>query len=469
MKKFTSRKTGYDRRNFLKSSIILSSAGLAASGGASAQSKPVPAEQKSVPIPGNDRKKRAYIELRDYLDSIDIIDAHEHLYIEPRRVEMEVDVFTVVSHYTYVDLVSAGYKVPPGESWFSYNYPKDTKVPLEKRWKDMWPILQNVKHGSYFRAPRIALRDIYGIEDLNDKTYQEASQRVKAMNKPGLYKKILGDKCRIKTCLVQNGLIEGQQPSDLLTSVYTGTHQMYAMWNDDYVKQLNERNQTQIKELDEYLELAFKDMTWARDHGAVGCKIFTDFYAPPNMDQARKDFKDFLDGKPASSVLKCTILDLIFEKAGQWDWPVAVHTGVWGDYRIVDPKNMITHIQQKMDTRFDIYHLGMPYVRDAVFLAKNFANAHLNLCWAYILSEYISTRTVNEIIDTVPVNKVFAFGGDYDVPVENVYGHLVMAKDSTAKALADRIDNELINMPEAKRILKMWFYDNPVNFYGLKV
>ncbi len=459
------QKESCDRRNFIKTSIVLGSAGLGASA-AHAQAKPA---DTIAPVAGNDKKTNAYIELREYLDTIDIIDAHEHLITEPQRLQKDVDVFTLVSHYTYVDMISAGYTVPEGESWFSYNYPQDTTVSLEKRWKDLWPSIENVKHGSYFRAAKIALRDIYGIDDLNEKTYRIASEKIKAANKPGLYRKVLAEKSRIKTCLVQNGLIEGQDPADLLTPIFTGTHQAYALWNKDYIEQLGKRNNTEIKQLDEYIELFDKDMTWARDHGALGCKIFTDFYAPADMDQARRDFKAFLEDGPATAVLKNTILNHIFDTAGKWDWPVAVHTGVWGDYRIVDPKNMITYAQQKTKTRFDVYHLGMPYVRDAIFLAKNFPNVNLNLCWAYILSEYISTQAINEIIDTVPVNKISAFGGDYGVPVENVYGHLVMAKECTARALADRIAKGYINIPDAKKILKMWFYDNPVKFYNIKV
>jgi len=77
------------------------------------------------------------------------------------------------------------------------------------------------------------------------------------------------------------------------------------------------------------------------------------------------------------------------------------------------------------------------------------------------------TASLKEAIDMVPVNKVFAFGADYVTFIETVYGHLYIARENVAIALGDRVDRCLMDLDDAKEILKAWFYDNPKRFYGL--
>ena len=76
-------------------------------------------------------------------------------------------------------------------------------------------------------------------------------------------------------------------------------------------------------------------------------------------------------------------------------------------------------------------------------------------------------RALNEIIDLVPVNKIIAFGGDYRVCVQKVYGHLVMAREVIAQILADRIEDGDFDKEYAMYLAKLWFYENPCRIYNL--
>jgi len=77
--------------------------------------------------------------------------------------------------------------------------------------------------------------------------------------------------------------------------------------------------------------------------------------------------------------------------------------------------------------------MGMPWVRDTAFIAKNFKNVYLNLCWSHIVSPYMTRSALLEYVDIAPANKIIAFGGDYIVSaVEKIYGHLYMAKENIA-------------------------------------
>lgn len=114
---------------------------------------------------------------------------------------------------------------------------------------------------------------------------------------------------------------------------------------------------------------------------------------------------------------------------------------------------------------FDLFHLGMPMVRDAMMIGKNFPNVSLNLCWCPVVSQRMTMHALNEILDMVPVNKIIAFGGDYRCVVQKVWGHLVMARETVASVLAGRIYDREMTEERAVEIAKMWFHDNPSDIY----
>ena len=118
--------------------------------------------------------------------------------------------------------------------------------------------------------------------------------------------------------------------------------------------------------------------------------------------------------------------------------------------------------------RFDIFHAGMPYVRETAVIGKNFPNAWLNLCWSHIISPEMTCSLLDEWIDMVPSNKITGFGGDYSTHCfECVYGHLQMARENITRVLSARIDRGLLSMDDAEELARQWLYDNPKDLYWL--
>ncbi len=412
-----------------------------------------------------------YEQVRDdlitWLSGLTSVDCHEHLVPEYRRVERQVDVLTLFYQYTFVDAVSAGMPTEGLASGRNRNFFLDTTIPLEERWKLAWPWLQQIHFGTYYRPSAIALRDLFDIEGLGDSNYQEVSARLQAANTKGLYHRILRDKCNLRTALVQNGQVEGQDPPDLLTPLFR--HDASVDFSSlTFLRSLEEEVGKELASLDEYLEAYEGCLRRARAAGAVGFKLRALCLPPADTGEARAAYLDVKTGKPATPVLAATVRDWVLRKASEWDWPVAIHTGVWGDFRPLHPEHVIGLAQHYPALRMDVYHLGMPYAREAIFLAKSLANVHLNLGWCYSVSQEITRRSITELLDIVPVNKVFGFGGDYTWAVENVYGHLVMARETIAEALAERIASGKLDLDGAKFISEAWLHDNPAKFYGLE-
>jgi hypothetical protein len=74
---------------------------------------------------------------------------------------------------------------------------------------------------------------------------------------------------------------------------------------------------------------------------------------------------------------------------------------------------------------------------------------------------------VDEALDLIPINKMIAFGGDYRLPVEKAYGHLVMAREDIARVLAARIVEKQMTESQALDIARKWFWENPKELYRL--
>lgn len=174
-------------------------------------------------------------------------------------------------------------------------------------------------------------------------------------------------------------------------------------------------------------------------------------------------FDDINDGN-----YRALLTDNILSMASELGLAVGVHTGMWGDFRALDPKHLIPAIIRHPETKFDIYHMGMPWVRDTGIMGKNFPNVWLNLCWSHVISPRMVCSALDEWMDLVPMNKIIAFGGDYDKQIEKVYGHLVMARENIARVLGGRVDDGLMTEEEAITIAKKWFYHNPKELYDLK-
>jgi predicted TIM-barrel fold metal-dependent hydrolase len=264
---------------------------------------------------------------------------------------------------------------------------------------------------------------------------------------------------------VQNTFDE-QDPADLLRPVVMAM-QFYQNITRETAREAGTRAGIEVTGLDAYLQAVDWHLERQRSRGAVGAKIWVRPYADVDASTAKAEFDRLLKDGTQSRAAEMFVLLHVLRRSAEWEWPVAVHTGVWGDFRTLDPKLAMDFVIRHPGIRFDIYHLGIPYTTECVYIAKSFANAHLNLCWTYLVSETISRIAVNEVIDAVPVNKVFGFGGDMVLGLESVYGHLVMARESLAAALGQRIAEGRISPDGAREVLRLWMYDNPRSFYRL--
>ncbi|MBN1675789.1 MAG: amidohydrolase family protein [Kiritimatiellae bacterium] len=405
------------------------------------------------------------------LKGIPVIDAHEHLVPEPRRVAKTVDFFLLFSAYTRADLFSAGMNAT--------DYPKleeNGHMPQEKKWELLRPHYPMIRHGSYFKAAKIWLNDVLGFDDLTEKNYKEVSAALQEGNKPGIYKRVLSDMCHIETALVvpnaafqiENRPFEyAEYDSNLLKPIWHAI----SYRTGPYVRKFLETHDGRAG-IARYLEWMEEGFDECAKTGVFGVKTYCEPLEKPDPEKADTLLKSLRTSRrPLSSSEQCTLSSVVYDKAFQLaaahGLTVAVHSGVWGDFRESGPGHLIPVAMRYPHVPFDLFHLGMPYVREAVMVGKMFPNVTVNLCWVPVLSQTMTVRMLDECLDMLPLNNVIVFGADYGWQVEKVYGHLAMTKEAVAEVLANRIERQEMDLEEAVRIAELWFYHNPKRIYAL--
>ncbi len=411
-----------------------------------------------------------YHRLLEAIRQLPAIDAHEHLPEEGERLSQPADVFTLFSHYTHNDLITAGM------SREAYDRTQDAAVPLDERWAIFEPWWKLARHTSYCRAALIAVQRFYDADDITANNYAQISERIQAANTEGLYDRVLRQACGITKCLTQIGRIP-QANRDLLVPVLPLT-QWAEIADSAQVARRAAKVGMPVTTLSNYCEVIRSDLADLKNKGVVGFKIHAGI-APDkaNREAAETQFARlmFSSGEHQQIVpgdaLWTFIIHETIAACGELELPVSVHTGIlwtnWQDFTVEHPRRLIPTILTHRQTRFDLYHAGIPWIREIGIIAKSYPNVWLNLCWVHIISQRLAIAALDEWLDLIPYNKILGFGGDYGKPVEKVYGHLQMAREDIAKVLAGRVTDGYFNEDEALNIARAWLFDNPNDLYQL--
>lgn len=425
------------------------------------------------------------------IDNIEIIDSHEHLFPEKSALKRKRDIFSLFIPYSILDLKSAGMSEDEIRLIF---FEQDT--PLEIRWKRFFPYWKKIRFTSFSKSILNSIKKIYGYSEINEDNYENISKAIIKNTKPGLYKKILRNICNIKVVLTQcyTTQVETNKDDPLLISImplYLGcgsTSSSWESWEDfqslgpyegfyGFKKEWKYKS-VSIKKIDDCLENQISYLKKIKEEGAVGVKFSTfpklNTDSAPDRKKAKELFDDFKNGRVKKithpNELHYYLLDNAISNAVKEGFIISVHTGyVWNDFRDYSPLNVIPFIMRNPQGKFDLYHLGYPWIRESIMIGKSFSNVYINCCWIHIISEKAAKEAIDEIIDTLPINKIIGFGGDYTYEsIENIYGHLKMAKDNLAEIISQRISQGYMDFNSGIEVIKKFLFNNPKYLYGLK-
>lgn len=389
------------------------------------------------------------------IEKFRIFDCHEHLPSEKGRLSSRPDVFTLFSHYCQHDLYSGGMDLETRRKilW----EPGD----IDWKWREFEPYYKKMQDTSYTRAAMITMEKFYGESELNARTVHTVTERIQAANRPGLYESVLRGACNIEKALSVDTPFGEEQGiiADL-------------RWIPPEVTSLSgaEKTYGTSQTIDDILEARKKLIDGYVKQGIVGMKTYVmenDAASRAEADEAFTLMKAqpervFRKANPVNQYLWVETLKYI----SSIGLPTAIHTGYWNDYRELNPSWLLPIVRKYPDMKLDVFHMGYPYMREALMLAKVWPGVRLNMCWTYIISERFAFDALDEALDLLPDNKLFGFGGDYYV-VEKVFGHLVMARETLARVLGARVDAGRMKYDRAVEVAHRMLYDNPKEFYRL--
>jgi hypothetical protein len=185
------------------------------------------------------------------------------------------------------------------------------------------------------------------------------------------------------------------------------------------------------------------------------------------FDRALRD-----DLPPSEAVpLQDFLFHEVCDRAGSVGLPYQIHTGLLagngnGDIQRTNPALLWNTLKAHPSTKFDLFHGGYPYGGELATLAKVFPNAHINACWLAIISPTVLRRQLHEWLDTVPNNKIQAFGGDYRMP-ELAYAHSLMAREAVAEVLAERVEAGYLAEEDAPVLARRSLAENGIALFNL--
>lgn len=148
--------------------------------------------------------------------------------------------------------------------------------------------------------------------------------------------------------------------------------------------------------------------------------------------------------------------------------PVQIHSGLnGGNIENSKPTHLLNLFMEYPDVKFILFHGAYPYGGELAVLAKKFSNVYIDMCWLYIISPSYSERYLHEWLETVPANKIMAFGGDF-LHVEGIHSHLLLAKQIVSNVLIDKVRDGYFSEDEAIKVAQMLLHDNAIRILGLK-
>lgn len=419
-------------------------------------------------------------EILEHIEGLEIVDTHEHLPDEADWAREECDVLEEwLKHYFSCDLVSAGLSQKVLDETI-----RDSSKPLTERWAVVEPYWQAARNTGYARSLDIVARDLYGLDGINADTIEEANRlfldrRKKAREGKSYYNEVLKKKSRIRISL--NDWFEdpaAEQDRKFFRPVFR-IEGLIDLHEGAQFEKLGADTNTVIHTLEDYEAAVEIVLERVLANGAVGLKCPFAYrralsFAKTTRAEAEAAFNKLV-GIPSGSdagVLPAPYLqpleDYMMHRtlafADKRGLVMQVHTGLQeGNGNILansNPELLTNLFLEYRNVTFDIFHISYPWHFTLAALAKNFPNVMIDMCWAHIISPEASMRALAEYLDSVPANKISAFGGDYLFP-DGVYGHQKMARENVARTLALKIEEGTFDVEGAKEIATWLFVDNP--------
>lgn len=434
--------------------------------------------------------------LRDYIDTIKVVDSHEHQHNE-QDLDQGVSFYTLLAtSYLRSDLISAGSPPLTQESVRANT--------LDENWNEYGPYLELSRNTSYYAQFLSGFRKLYGYEEPSftkegiARLSAQVSENYRDFDK---WYATAFERSNIDVWLVDPywqplDIVLDERYSALILDIdhlvwasangYRLTKQenpvpknwVEAILFETNVYEMAAGAGRNIASLEDYLDYVGVLFDWALAHKVVGIKNSFAYMRSLHYADVPFEVASVLFEKGSREVLtdseEKAVEDFLFHwiirKADQLDLTIQIHTGylsgngnVLENSRPVDLNNLFL---QYPNVDFVIFHGGYPWTSQAISLAKQFRNVSIDIVWLPQISKEASISALEEILDMVPYNKIF-WGGDCST-IEEAVGSLESGKEVVARVLAARVERGAMSEEVARDVALKIFRENAVRMFQLE-
>ncbi|HPD45484.1 MAG TPA: amidohydrolase family protein [Anaerohalosphaeraceae bacterium] len=417
--------------------------------------------------------------IAEKVNATPLIDTHEHLIEEKGRFSghshvRSDDWSVLLSHYLDSDLITAGMPQSDHRRFFSPDVEPADKFKLIEPY---WPA---VKDTGYGQAVRIACRKLYDVDDIRRETIGKIQAGYERIRKPGFYKHILCESGNIESCQVNSlegtPFMQSAQPTLLMQDIsivgmfagpdiggYAGPAGIEVTTLADW-----------HRVIDWWFGKYGKYAVAVKSQNAYGRDID---YARVEAGKVEEVFTRRLAGQPLSGEHGKALEDHLFwyavEKATEYNLPIKLHTGYYAGQNYMPLSRLISNAGSACElcrnaprARFVFMHICYPYYEELIAVAKQWANAYVDMCWSWIINPAAAKDFLKKYLVTAPANKILTFGGDY-IPVEPVIGHAAIARRGITLALAELVEEGWMTLDDAIEKADMIMHGNARRIFDL--
>lgn len=163
-------------------------------------------------------------------------------------------------------------------------------------------------------------------------------------------------------------------------------------------------------------------------------------------------------------------LDLCAALAREHDRPIKIHTGYYAGHSrmpldFIAPGHLDRLLQAHLGTRFILMHNGYPFGHELVALAKHYPNVFVDMCWAWSIDPHAARTMLRHCLHAVPLNRVFAFGGDTSWAFA-AYAYAMQARWGLTRALQAEVADGCLQEKEAMAVAERVMYRNQYDCFA---
>ena len=385
-----------------------------------------------------------------------LIDLHERLLPEPRRVEQRLDFLSWFLAY-------AGQEVRSLRSTRALQLDDealallaDVNAPPERRWSVMeqcWPHIRTTATG------RVVLRmawELFGVEDVEQHSWKELSAKLWKTAEKGFYRRLLRQKANVIVTLVDNKVPAGARP---LCLPIANADPLIAPRCRDDVESLPGGRDAEKEATERLDRIAERFVHSNVDGGCVAFKVslLPEVELPGDEEVGwalgrvlRSDDPD----TPLEPALHGYLLDRLLTYVGKVGLPVQVH---------MRNATMSARLEgwagRHRQVRFVAVCADGADPFSLLSLSRSVPNVSLAMGDLWRTAPYLAGQALRAWIQGVPLAKIHAWAGDATM-VEAVCAQALIVRERVADVLASMVADGDLDEPDAYRVIEETFIQN---------